>query len=196
MPLLQREPPSASRSALADGLPAVVRISRHFTLAVIETQPSVSEPHPAFAMTATAVSKGVTPAIGALPIGWRYLVARGDELAVVTIREDLESGQHYFAEYNVGRFSAATPNVIRNAKRFAASEEADYEMRFLSVPAIHIATIWLKHAEGVADRFIPFGPGNDSLASGRVYGVREFMDILALVAMASIEMQLRASDER
>jgi hypothetical protein len=165
-------------------------------LAAIEAQPSISEPHPAFAMTATEVSKRVTPALGALPIGWRYLVVRGDELAIATVREDLESGQHYFSEYNVSRFSAATPIAIRNAHAFAASDPANYDLRFLSVAAIHIATIWLKHAEGDADRFIPFGPVNASLAPGRVYGVSEFVDILAPVAVASIEMQLRASEER
>jgi hypothetical protein len=182
MPVIQRDPPMASRVALS-----LLRASRFPRLASAGGWESNAAPedlmaHPAFVMTATDAAGGASPRAAAEYIGWRYVTQSEFGPAVTTVLEDRLTANHRFSTFDAGPYASAAPLALREQIGTANNQPKDFEVRFLGVPALYLEAIWLRDITSTEDLFSPFGPVPQGLNAGTTYSRDQWQAIVQVLA--------------
>jgi hypothetical protein len=113
------------------------------------------------------------------PVGWKYLVLRGDtvvqpvDLAGGTSGEDLQ-----LSHVTQGPFVREAQGALDRVEQLGGDKERSYELRYLSIPGLCLAALWLKDDRGEADKIIPVPPVPATLEPERVYSPAEFAEQL------------------
>ncbi|HYU25686.1 MAG TPA: hypothetical protein VEO74_10815 [Thermoanaerobaculia bacterium] len=158
-PALLNAAPGGKMRAMAEALPEV----------------NVTHPHQVFSATIADVLAGLVLA-NARETTWRFfLVHRGDEpFAAAEVAGDALS------HVNEGPFVDGTASAMIKAEQYAASNEHNYEMRLLRIPALYTLAVWLT-APG-DDVLIPAAPAPAPLVANEVYREESFTSALRPLA--------------
>jgi hypothetical protein len=172
MPLRASEPPLAVSRAAAQYVHQVATPDGAFPALrdVVREDLELVAPHQVYTAGLDAlVDRGLA---GAAQTGWRYLVAdRGRIVASVELAGD--AGESPLL--NGGPYVAATETAVNELERRPEVAAADLELRFLKVPALHVAAAWLA---GPQPMVTPLAPAPSFLEAGRGYTEQEFVAAL------------------
>lgn len=114
---------------------------------------------------------------------WHQLVFINDEAvmdAQLTEHDDVLT----FSSLNVGPVAPATVKALNQAENSASLEDGDYELRMLSVPALHLVTLWLHNDK--KEMFIPIAPTPASLLRDQV---TDWAGLVGVLLPAAREMK-------
>lgn len=110
----------------------------------------------------------------AIQTGWRYLLKHENEV-VASADAILDADKNpVFAQVNEGPLINGTVSAIQVAN----NEKGEYEIRFLMVPALHMAALWLVDTTGRSNVAIPISPAPPYLMPDKPIPVRELLVVL------------------
>lgn len=169
-------PPASAADAARTAFQAAVG-ARAFRLPALRnaTGPlELAHPHQVFNLGLDDLTAGRGLA-AARPVGWRYLVHDGGN--AVAAAETVPSGpgdSHVFSAFNEGGFVGSTAEAIRAAEQLPETQQGDFELRLLHVPALHVMALWLHTAKDgggqeatPGDLLIPLAPSPVQTPAGR-----------------------------
>jgi hypothetical protein len=128
----------------------------------------------------------------ARPTGWRFLVERPQApIAAAEVHDATRATVP--AQLTEGAHVRSTAAGLRAAEGLAPVQDAEFELRLLRVPALHLLAHWL-HATDRDDLFVPIAPAPRPFDAARAYPEREFAEAAAALARRSLDA--RAAAER
>src|SRR5205085_2044762 len=89
-------------------------------------------------------------------------------------------------------FTQATVSALRNAEKSASTAHANYEMRFLKIPAVYFAALWLHAPED--DLLVPLREPPGRLDSNREYHEAEVISALQPAAEQAMRFEKELGD--
>jgi hypothetical protein len=119
--------------------------------------------------------------------GWRYLLRQEDQLVASAETVAEQGGGARFSHFNQGPFVASTAAALDVAESLDQTQDGEYEVRLLHVPALYTMALWL-HGEGDADILIPLAPTPQGIEANRAYPADELLAVLAEKARSIPEM--------
>jgi hypothetical protein len=116
----------------------------------------------------------------ARPYAMRYLIlAEPEAVGSVDVVHE-EAGESFVAaRVGSGPFDAALLASLREARERLAGTESEVEPRFLLIPALYIAALWLHGAE---EQLLPLAPEWEELSAGKTFPEEEIAPILRRLA--------------
>jgi hypothetical protein len=129
----------------------------------LEARLWTSRPHRSFESTLAGAAEDVVAR--ASFYGWRYLVFQGkDCVGAAEVRRRPEDPAAILSSVAYGGDFAEQLLELDWLAERAEGEEADFELRFLRVPGLAVATWWLSRGEGgVSELFVPVPPSQKVL---------------------------------
>ena len=122
---------------------------------------SLAEPHQIYVVDLDAIAAGKLLSAATL-VGWRYLIVQGNDAVSEAEHSEPEAeGAAEFLGLYKSRFANETLNAIHAVEGSPKLAKQDYELRYLKVPALYLAAIWLAR-EG-KDLIVPLDPAPDGL---------------------------------
>jgi hypothetical protein len=189
--------PEAGRNIVANSVGEILRRQPPGGAGVLQDlrtdDLALAEPHQAFAVGLNDLAAGKLLKV-ARPAGWRYLIIQGTS-AVAEVElgsDDGSRGQLDFRGLHQSPFSNATLKALRMAEDLPQVKKQDYELRFLTVPAVYLAAVWLHGEDG--DIVIPIHQPPEGLEANRPYSEKAI--ITALQARAKQLSKFDAGFER
>ena len=92
---------------------------------------------------------------------------------------DAGGGGAAFTHLNEGPFVQATADALAGLEDRPEVAAGSYQVRMVRIPALYVVALWLEDLDGDADLVLPLAPAPVFLDTGRLYGEREFLDVLA-----------------
>jgi hypothetical protein len=138
---------------------------------------AVADPHQSYFAPLTALVKGELLK-AASPTAWRYLVVQGmNAVADVELGhgKTLDDNLHFLG-LNEGPFAQGTITALHVAEKLPQTQQRDYELRFLTVPAVYLAALWLHSASD--DLLIPLAPAPENLEPNHPYSESQIIEAL------------------
>jgi hypothetical protein len=138
---------------------------------------AVAEPHQAFVVGLGDLAAGKLLK-AARPAGWRYLLIQGTS-AVAEIELDSGEGSRGSLDFrglHQTPFSNATLKALRMAEELPQVKKQDYELRFLTIPSVYLAAVWLHGDSG--DIIIPIHQPPAGLQTNRPYSEKAVITAL------------------
>lgn len=195
MALQRPEPPAPAAEAVRSTLQAFAQQALFRTDALRRAQPerlALVEPHAVFSLGLGDLAGGAGTA-AATPTGWRYLVRDGDRViasADTIVTQESGTPGHVFSHFNESAFVASTAAAIETAGGLTQVAQGDFELRLLSVPALHTMALWLHEPGGGSDLLLPLAPSPIDAAPGRPYSAADLLRILTDHARALAAINL------
>lgn len=82
--------------------------------------------------------------------GWRYLLFEGETVfAAAEVDQATDTKELSFSNFSTGTQVTNTISALRMAEKLPEVSSRDYEVRFLRVPSLHVAAIWLKGTDNI-----------------------------------------------
>jgi hypothetical protein len=147
---------------------------------------SVADPHQSYFVPLTALTEGKLLK-SATAAAWRYLVVQGAN-AVADVELGLTktlTARPQFLALNEGPFAQGTVAALHVAEKLPQTQQRDYELRFLTVPAVYLAALWLHSASD--DVLIPLAPAPDGLEADRPYSEAQVLEALRPSAAQAVK---------
>lgn len=117
----------------------------------------------------------------AQPIGWRYIVLRGEQPVAAAEIEGTEARRRLqFSNFNEGPFVLESVKGIALAEKLPEMEKEDFVLRLLRIPALYVMALWI-HGDN-REILIPLEPTHDLLVPNRKYTPTQFFRQLASAA--------------
>jgi len=116
----------------------------------------------------------------ARPAGWRAMVLQGGEPVAAVEFKGVAGEAHNFTSVNQGSFVEATAVAIAAAELLPEVKAKHYELRLLSIPAIHLVVLWL-HADD-APLFLPLSPAPGHFKAHTAYPEAHFFELASALA--------------
>jgi hypothetical protein len=111
---------------------------------------------------------------------WQTIVSKeGEAIATATVGSDMGLPQ-----VHEGALVAGMVEAVRQAEERFSSDNRDYELRLLRIPALYTVALWL-HA-GDADVMVPVAPAPRALRANDSYGPDAFTAALRPLAEAAL----------
>jgi hypothetical protein len=140
------EPPQTGRNLVVNALNKLLSNIDAAPAAILEATDRllISEPHRSFGVSTVRLGEAGNLAEAAFHTGWRYLVADAQLERAVASVEVVSPGdsEPYVVGINQGPLVDATVDAIEVAEQAEGADEA-YEVRFIEIPALHFAGLWL-----------------------------------------------------
>ena len=110
--------------------------------------------------------------------GWRYVIAQGGVLvtAVELVDQGPPVGLSWYATFHPPLDSELL--ALNQAEDVGGVPNHDYELRYLRIPGLDLAALWLKDQSRDDDRLIPIEPVPDYLVANKTYTAEEFSDLI------------------
>ncbi|MBV8989165.1 MAG: hypothetical protein JO372_11470 [Solirubrobacterales bacterium] len=146
-------------------------------------------PHRVFTVRLDALAEGRPLAEIAEPVGWRVLVEEDEKVvasAELRDRSALGTSIPQTAVITRGPLVQGTVAAVLVAEQEESVREQDLELRFVHVPGLHIAVLWLSPRSG-SGLIVPISPLPATLDAGRVYDIDEFSQRLTELARNAVE---------
>jgi hypothetical protein len=170
MPLRVAEPPPEVRQAAAEYVHQVATPLGVFPALreVAQDELALVAPHRIYtADLDVLLERGLT---GAVQAGWRYLVADRERI-VASVELAGDAGESPLL--NGGPYVAATAIAIDELERLPEVTAADFELRLLKVPGLHVVAAWLVGPQRLVR---PLSPVPGFLEATRDYTEEQFAD--------------------
>lgn len=152
----------------------------------VKGTPDISYPHKVYnlGLEDIAAGKGIDTA---QLVSWRYLVDRGQlGTAAAEVNYDERTGTNEFSQLNQGSYGLNTVEEIKKVEKSPQFRERSYELRFLRVPALYVAALWLHDLDGDHDVVIPIPPTDVHLKPGVDYVPSKFIALLQAPAQQKL----------
>jgi hypothetical protein len=183
MPIIYRNEPAEAAEAMKNGLQKMV-LKRAFStprlrkaLAEGAEGPVPAQAVPVYTLGIADLTKG-GDAGAAVHTGWRYAVKQSNEIVAHGETIIDRQGKHLFAATSEGSLVEGTTRALELAEAQDVIRKGSYEVRFLQVPALYVAALWLVDTTGKADLALPVAPVPPPLVPDRVI---PFSDLLAVL---------------
>jgi hypothetical protein len=137
----------------------------------VTDQVSVTQPHRVFVATLEDILSGRLLA-GAREATTRYFLVHADNEPFAAA----EVSGAQFIHLNEGPFVEGTARAMVAAEQLDATNERDYELRLLRIPAVYVTAVWL--ASPSDDILIPADPAPEPLIAGQAYNEVAFTGAL------------------
>ncbi|HEX8678768.1 MAG TPA: hypothetical protein VF683_02320 [Chthoniobacterales bacterium] len=142
-----------------------------------------TDPHPVFVVGLNDLVEGRLLS-AAVQTGWRYLLVQDGvataEAELVPKRgrgaKEARGTDMQLAALTSGPFAEATIDAFRAAERLRPLQKENYEARFLKIPAVYFAALWLHGAS--KDILLPMVDPPGDLKANRPYSEAEVLDAL------------------
>lgn len=176
---IDSSPPPPNVSHALDTVPNLVHPQDNElrgAIAEIQNSPSTHRPH-------LIRTIGLSDLVGsnnldeARNIGWRFL-ATATSGRKISVEIDDTSDHNYHALLNQGPFVESTEQVLEYLQNEPLVQQGTYTFSILKIPALYVMALWLHDQSGNSDQLIPLSPHPNTLTSGRLYTVEEFVDAL------------------
>ena len=191
MPVIFSECPADARLAGLDAvedLAGLVNIQDHGS-----APEEFSVPVYAMGLTQCATREGCLAALTGESAGWKLLVS-GGRVGVPHMCDLVAppgaAGAEATAVYQ-GRFAALAMEAVRMIGALPEAQAANYELRWLSIPALSVEALWLHSQQDSEDVVKPVFTSDEEFLSRPFYGMEGF--IAALLPLA--ERRLAVDDE-
>ncbi|MGZ4924870.1 MAG: hypothetical protein ACXV4B_00225 [Halobacteriota archaeon] len=122
-----------------------------------------------------AAEKDVSAAVNT---GWRYGVMRGEEIVAHGETVIDPAGKHHFAATSEGPLVEGTAKALDAAEAEDEIKNGEFEVRFLQVPALYVAALWLVNKRGGPDYAVPVAPAPPPLVPNKLVPFDNFLMIL------------------
>jgi hypothetical protein len=110
---------------------------------------SISVPHAAYSCALQDVADGYLLE-KAEQTAWRYLLFEGETVfAAAEVDQSTETKELSFSNFSTGTHVTNTISALRMAERLPQASSGDYEVRFLRIPSLYVAAIWLKGTDNI-----------------------------------------------
>jgi hypothetical protein len=111
---------------------------------------------------------------------WRAIASRdGEAVGAAEVGIDMRLSQVQEAPFGAGMVEA-----VRQAEQRFASDNRNYELRLLRIPAVYAVALWL-HADD-ADVLVPVDPAPQALRANASYGAVAFTAALRPLAIEAL----------
>jgi hypothetical protein len=142
-------------------------------------------PHEVFSLGLSDLVDGAGRLAAARPSAWRVIVLNGPNqtpLAAVEVADGASGNvpAGTFLSFNQGPFVKSTIDAIDAAEVSPQVNAADYELRLLEIPALHLTALWLQRPQ--RDLFVPLAPAPQALVANTIYTEIQLFDILSAMA--------------
>lgn len=156
--------------------------------------PTLNDPHQTYFVGLDDLLKGKLLS-AAQPVAWRYLV-NYDNKAVAEAEVSIEesSKKPKFLALYEGPFAAASEKAIQAAEKLAKVKKAEYEVRYLKIPAVYFAAVWL-HGDK-ADWIMPINNPPAKLKENHLYTEAQIISALSKTADESREFDRKLSNRK
>jgi len=122
-----------------------------FALAHAVQPTEMSQPLQLYAVQLRDLTDANFPA-KARPIGWRYLIVRGEPVAFADVKP-ADTGALAFSRLTHGAVPQRLAQAAELAEQAYGSSADSFEARILEIPSLYEAALWL---HGARDVFFPF----------------------------------------
>jgi hypothetical protein len=120
-------------------------------------------------------------------VSWRYLIDQGEQgTAAAEVNYDEKAESNEFSQFNQGAYGPATLAEIQKVETSPRFSKGSYELRFLRIPALYVAAVWLHDLEGDGDVVIPIPPTAPPLEAGVDYSPSKFISLLQAPAQQKL----------
>lgn len=183
MPIVYRNEPAEAAEAMREGLDKMT-LNRAFSTPRLRTAMATKAEAPVPAQALPVYTLGLSDlaegrdASAAVHTGWRYAVKQDDEIVAHGETIIDPAGKHHFAATNEGPLVQGTTRAIEAAEAQDEIKRGDFEVRFLFVPALYVAALWLVDRSGKSDFVMPVEPAPPPLVPNKLM---PFNDLLALL---------------
>jgi hypothetical protein len=167
-------PDTAGQPVIASVAAMLKHDPKFFNGAAI-TDLTARSPHQVYTVALTNLAAGRLLST-AMPGSWRYLVCNGtNAIGEATLSSD-DQGKLKLDAVSSTRFARETQVAIEKANADERLLNHDYELRYLLVPSVHFAAVWL-HAEA-DDVIIPLPPTWNRMKDYQLYSENQVVQLL------------------
>jgi len=124
-----------------------------------------------------------------IDVGWRFLTTTTDGRKISAEIDAITDGTVH-NQLNQGPFIESTEQVLENLQNEPLVQQGNYTFSVLKIPALYLMAVWLHDQIDQEDRLIPIPPNPDTLISGRLYNLRDFLDALRELARQELSSDL------
>lgn len=171
---------------------AYKNIDRDFLGVSSNSELTVTEPHLEYGIGLTNVASGqLLSAAG--PYGWRYMVYQGTNFIGVS-ELTLQGPNGEVVESKSLQQADQTFNIALGiAQKLPQVEKADYELRYIEIPAMSLSFLWL-HGKS-DDIIIPLKPTYGLCNPYQVYSNTELIKLLEPEAKRELDQYLKLEEK-
>jgi hypothetical protein len=134
---------------------------------------------------------------GAEPESWRIFVLDGgnEPTGVADVAPPGRGGEARFLCYTQGPQAASSGKVLTDAEDGKRLQGRKLQPRFLEIPGINVAAMWLKALDGQTDAVIPLDPVPRFLRDHSFYNLRDFLDLVRARAVQRLNFNNSPRDD-
>jgi hypothetical protein len=143
----------------------------------------IAAPHKRYTITLKNVLKGELDR--ASFSGWRFIVLDAMKpIATVSLRVDRKTRKLLFSHFGYGSFVRNTVKGIHRAEKL---DDADYELRLLTIPGLNVVALWL--AGKKEDHLMPIPPTHRVLKPFSIQSPAVFFERIRTAAKARLKAE-------
>jgi len=183
MPIVYQKEPAEAAEAMKEGLNNMTSM-RAFSTPRLRRVSTGEAEAPVLGQALPVYNLGLSDlaeeknASAAIHTGWRYALKQGDEIVAHGETIIDPAGKHHFAATNEGPLVEGTTKAIEAAEAQNEIRRGEFEVRFLQVPALYVAALWLVNKSGGPDYAVPVEPAPAPLVPNKLL---PFNDLLTLL---------------
>jgi hypothetical protein len=117
-------------------------------------------------------------------LGWRYLLPDAGMVAAAEVTD--EAGEHHLRVLNESELNRQAWQVLLSLTDRNELATIEYEPRYLTVPAMAIAVLWLRTDDEWASFITPIAAAERRFERGRLYAIAEFEALIRPMAVARV----------
>jgi hypothetical protein len=181
MPITLPQAPANGENIVSENLGGLLATQAAGVAAVLKSvrseELSIAGPHQSYVVALQDIAEGRILS-AARPIAWRYLIVQGnDAVAEVELNADEKVAKELdFLGLHESPFANATLEALRLAEELPQAKKQDYELRYLKIPAVYLAAIWLHNESD--DILIPLFPTPKGLKAEQLYSENQLSKAL------------------
>ena len=187
MPIRPQTPPTSSVQALAAGLSELAPAGAGDAVFGAASAAAGGQPGPAlryYAADAGDIANDISLWNCARYLGWRYLLPEANMAAAAEVAD--EGGAHQFRVLNESELNPQGWQVLQSLAGRNELANVEYEPRYLTVPALAIAVLWLRTAQDETSFIASIPEADRRFERGRLYPILEFEGLIRPMAVARV----------
>ena len=191
MPLTFAKPPAGSEKILQQGLRAVHAARSAGAEGgkgpAAPAPDAFMRPHPVYELGLEELAAGKGLGAARL-VAWRYLLVADNRITEAAELYPDAHGRSQFGAVTTG-FAAGAEHALTLLEQTPETQQRDYEVRALRVPALYVMAFWLKDKQGGEDRLIVLPPAFPPVQALRPYAPKELLGLLRPLAEEKLRLE-------
>jgi hypothetical protein len=172
--------PAGTKQIVSENVARLLRSDPGFLGGIRADDLEVTRPHRWYSVGLTNLADGKLLSAAKM-ITWRFILMRGTNaigLATVSYMDAVHDKQIKFGTLFTGCFSKETLKAIHESDKYSKIQNQDYELRFLDIPAIDFASVWLHGKSDHINIIIPLPPTYGKMNAYQPYSESQIMQFL------------------